>query len=428
MPNVLRAPRRFFVLILVAIGTLVHGRLAAADDDDAPKLSPPLARLDGASGVAIVFSADGARILTAGDHEARLWEGQTYKPVIKPLKHAHLVRAAVLTRDGKRIATAAGNEAIVWDAETGRKLFALPHAKPVLDVEFSPDDKLLATACLDKSARTWDAETAARVGTFEQIDPVRCVTFSPDGSLLAVSTQQQPLNVATPRAGEPPIGEFGFPEKPAFVDRPDIRSLTMEAGGSVHVWRLSNRAHRWRFDEESHLRLAVGKPAFTPDGKWIAIGADIGVYICDAESGTVRAEWRRDWGRPLLQFSADGRRLLASGMDISDDPAALRVFQFAPADRSFAQRLTSVCAHARDQVYSAAISPDGKTFACPDGLWRITDPNELPRLLDHGSPHGRHEEWQRCVRFDHDGERVAAGYANELGTRSFTLIWAVPKP
>ena len=55
-----------------------------------------------------VFSADGARIVTASDDKtARIWDAKTGEPVGKPLRHEvqRLIRL-IFSADGARIVTA----------------------------------------------------------------------------------------------------------------------------------------------------------------------------------------------------------------------------------------------------------------------------------------------------------------------------------
>jgi WD40 repeat protein len=64
-----------------------------------------------------VFSADGARIVTASkDWTARIWDAKTGKPVGESLRHGDAICAAVFSGDGARIITASADKtARIWD-------------------------------------------------------------------------------------------------------------------------------------------------------------------------------------------------------------------------------------------------------------------------------------------------------------------------
>jgi len=61
----------------------------------------------------------------------------------------------------------------------------LPHPDCVNSVGFSPDGRILATACADATVRIWDATTGVPVRILEgHTTEVRAVAFSPDGRFL----------------------------------------------------------------------------------------------------------------------------------------------------------------------------------------------------------------------------------------------------
>jgi len=68
------------------------------------------------------------------------------------------------------------------------------HAAPIMDIDFSPDDRQIATASMDKSMRIWNANnlTDKPVILKEHGDNfVLSVSFSPDGRYLLSSADQK---------------------------------------------------------------------------------------------------------------------------------------------------------------------------------------------------------------------------------------------
>jgi hypothetical protein len=104
------------------------------------------------------------------------------------------------------VCSSAGS-AHVWDIETGREACPpLAHADLVLDAQFSPDGKMVATASRDDTARLWQVATGLPLSEPLPGDTrVECLAFSPDGHWLATGSAD---------------GSVRIWEVPTLVDRP----------------------------------------------------------------------------------------------------------------------------------------------------------------------------------------------------------------
>ena len=106
----------------------------------------------------VVFSPDGARILTASrDKTAKLWDAASGK-LLASFDHQGRVLQGVFSPDGTRILTASADmTAKLWDATSGKLLTSFDHQDWILRAAFSPDGSRILTASADKTAKLWDA-------------------------------------------------------------------------------------------------------------------------------------------------------------------------------------------------------------------------------------------------------------------------------
>jgi WD40 repeat protein len=138
----------------------------------------------------VAFSTDGRRhILVAGaDNTARIWTEA--RPATPSLRHSDRVTRASFSPDGRLVLTACADGTVrVWDLAAGR-LSAPPleHDALVTRAEFDRTGRLAVTASEDRTARVWDATSGRAQGSrLVHSSPVRSAAFAVDGRVVTTS-------------------------------------------------------------------------------------------------------------------------------------------------------------------------------------------------------------------------------------------------
>src|SRR4029077_19946110 len=88
---------------------------------------------------------------------------------------------------GEQLAATEGRTVRIWETTTRRPLLTLNgHEDAFMQVVYSPDGRLLATASRDRSVRIWNPSTGESLLALRgHTSAVSGVSFSPDGYRLA---------------------------------------------------------------------------------------------------------------------------------------------------------------------------------------------------------------------------------------------------
>ncbi len=276
-------------------------------------------------------SFDGtARILNAATGQQEIILGKPGDPA--------RIRGVAFSPDGHSVATgSAYGTTTIWDASSGEEIITLHGHAPgqtgetayngVVGVAFSPDGSLLATASDDLTAKIWDPLTGQELFTLKghrpapaslpPFDGVIQVDFSPDGKLLATAGGDGFVKIWDTDLGQ---------EIRSFEAHPD--SLVIDVafspdGSKLLTGSFDDAAKLWNAKTGQLLLTLSGHNsgvfgvAFTPDGSRLVTGS---------EDGTARV-WDAETGQPLLTLtghtlgildiaiSPDGKHLVTSSQD-----------------------------------------------------------------------------------------------------------------
>ena len=346
------------------------------------------------------FSPDGKRIVTASaDGTARVWDAQTYQPLVEPMKYSFGLTSAQFSPDGKRIVTISADLTVrVWDAQTGQPVTEpMKHERPVASVHFSPDGKRIVIGSCDNTARVWDAQTGqplteSLVHGYVLKEPVEAprnatgIVYSINevGNVYSVDGSET-LHLSFPSysKGNAMTAQFSPDGK---------RIVTASEDGTTRVWDAQTGQ---ALTEPMKLGNGVASAQFSADGKRIVtISHDHTAREWDAQTGEQLADPEVHSRPPgSKQFSPDGRRL------VSISPGGIaRVW-----DARTGQPLTVPMRH-QGNVSTAQFSPDGERILTTSGedvayLWDAQTGPPSPFF------HAPKAPWTR-PQFSHDGRRI----------------------
>jgi RNA polymerase sigma factor (sigma-70 family) len=368
----------------------------------------------------IAYSRDRKWLAVAGENQTlRLLDASTGH-VASSLEGDRLAYFCVrFSNDSKLVAAGGGkfagrgagagpDQVNLFDVATRKQVGKLVgHTQVVLQIAFSPGDKLIATSSADGTVRLYDGKTFNEVHTLSgHTSGVKGVAFSPDGKLLATGSFDSTIRLWDPATGEQ-LGQLdGHPasvQELAFS--PDGRHLVSIGDlRSVKLWDVKERNLVATLHEDPDPDKV--SPALTmavaPDGKLVATGGEKGtILLRDTRTGAVHQTLTgHDDAVTALVFSRDGKYLASSGPD-----AVVRVW-----DARTGKPLHALKGHA-SWVFTLAFSHDGKRLASGsyDRTARLWDPVRGTALATLEG----HRASVRALAFSPDGKRLATGGADK---------------
>ncbi|UDD63191.1 hypothetical protein AFCA_010464 [Aspergillus flavus] len=234
----------------------------------------------------LTFSPNGAHVAcsswddTIQDDTVQLWDidtGALYKSFPQPTSP---VVNLTFSPDNKLLVLATSEDTIdICDLASERVIRTLEgHSDRVNALAISSDSKLIASGSNDNSVRIWKIDTGALLQTLEHSGPIRSVGLSPNNELMASVPRERAIWIWDAATGElQQKVDFDIIESSIFSPE-----RILEATG-FNSARLSDRILSTLFHKFDGSSRETWKLAVSPDSALLVSCSDDGsVRLCDA--------------------------------------------------------------------------------------------------------------------------------------------------
>lgn len=267
-------------------------------------------------GLALAFAPDDRQFLwgtATGELEIRsLIDGKIIRVLPKQIGVAQVADWA---RDGRIVAGFRNGTVTMWNSDTGNKISSwTAHESYVTAIQFSPDQRKVATGGNDRTAKLWDGESGQELVALPgHVNWVSGIAFAPDGSKLVTSGGQSP-SVWDTTTGQELFSLRGHSLTVWSVAySPDGTTIaTASLDGTVRLWNSAPPPDPLTL---SNFELGLQNLTFLPDNRHLVFATTRRtIQIRDVSTGAVPLEFPVADGVRALSLSGDGTRIVTLSM------------------------------------------------------------------------------------------------------------------
>ncbi|MCC6998573.1 MAG: protein kinase [Deltaproteobacteria bacterium] len=345
----------------------------------------------------LTFSPDGQRLLAHGRHEmVRSWELATGQSTDWPTGR---VMDLAIAPDGSQIAIAREGGLALLDRNGQLVRELAGHSPPASHLRFSPDGKWLASFGRDRVVRLWPMHPIT-LRTLETSGGPRDLEVSPDGAALAIVGHQGELELWD---GERPARQLGVSAAAHARFSPDGRWLATGAQDGIWLWPVQTGQPRQLSDEDTASVVGWSQGGAT----LVGFTRDLRLRAWSIADGSARTLGSFP-PRSTALLSPDGTLALIWTPEVGGNAVGVAPMALCGVATG---KCAALAGH-QSSVQRAAFSPDGSRLATTsyDGEVRVWDAHsgELYRRWSarHDGGQAVFLDNQRLIIGDNEGLRL----------------------